>query len=52
MLTIKMKQIHQPGNLSNRTQLDGLYARINANVTWRDVEDKYWVTVYGKNLRR
>ena len=23
---------------------------VNANVTWRDVEDKYWVTVYGKNL--
>ena len=23
---------------------------VNANVTWRDVEDRYWVTVYGKNL--
>ena len=23
---------------------------INANVTWRDVGDQYWLTLYGKNL--
>jgi iron complex outermembrane receptor protein len=23
---------------------------VNANVTWRDIGDQYWFTLYGKNL--
>ena len=37
-----------PGNLP-RTQLQD-FTLINAHATWRDIEDKYWVTLYGKNL--
>jgi iron complex outermembrane receptor protein len=37
-----------PGNLPRTQMMD--YTLINAHATWRDIEDKYWFTVYGKNL--
>ena len=37
-----------PGNLPRTQMMD--FTLINAHVTWRDVEDKYYVTLYGKNL--
>ncbi len=37
-----------PANIA-LTQLQD-YTLINAHATWRDIEDKYWFTVYGKNL--